>query len=89
MVRSIVVLEPCDNDRQPEAGARPGWVRAMPREMAIGPGAGKASDLVCLGLTYWEFRPLVQHNATIAWNLLQTLARRLRTAQDDQSTATA
>src|SRR5262249_40398898 len=41
------------------------------------------SDLVCYGLTYWEFRPLVQHNATIAWNLLQTLARRLRTAQED------
>ena len=44
-----------------------------------------SSDLVCYGLTYWEFRPLVQHNATIAWNLLQTLAKRLRTAQDDQS----
>ena len=41
------------------------------------------TDLVCYGLTYWEFRPLVQHNATIAWNLLQTLAKRLRTAQDD------
>lgn len=38
------------------------------------------TDLVCLGLTYWEFRPLVQANATIAWNLLQTLAKRLRTA---------
>jgi pyruvate,water dikinase len=42
------------------------------------------TDLVCYGLTYWEFRPLVQHNATIAWNLLQTLAKRLRTAQGDQ-----
>jgi pyruvate,water dikinase len=42
-----------------------------------------STDLVCYGLTYWEFRPLVQHNATIAWNLLQTLARRLRNAQDD------
>ena len=40
-----------------------------------------STDLVCYGLTYWEFRPLVQHNATIAWNLLQTLAKRLRTAQ--------
>jgi hypothetical protein len=40
------------------------------------------SDVVCHGLTYWEFRPLVQHNASIAWNLLRTLARRLRTAQD-------
>ena len=42
-----------------------------------------SSELVCYGLTYWEFRPLVQHNATIAWNLLQTLAKRLRTAQDE------
>jgi pyruvate,water dikinase len=40
------------------------------------------SDVVCHGLTYWEFRPLVQTNATIAWNLLQTLAKRLRTAQE-------
>ena len=43
-----------------------------------------SSDLVCYGLTYWEFRPLVQKNATIAWNLLQTLAQRLRTSQGDQ-----
>ncbi len=43
-----------------------------------------SSELVCHGLTYWEFRPLVQQNATIAWNLLQTLAKRLRTAQDDR-----
>jgi pyruvate,water dikinase len=42
------------------------------------------TELVCYGLTYWEFRPLVQHNATIAWNLLHTLAKRLRTAQGDQ-----
>jgi pyruvate,water dikinase len=41
------------------------------------------TELICYGLTYWEFRPLVQTNATIAWNLLQTLAKRLRTAQDD------
>jgi CRP-like cAMP-binding protein len=42
------------------------------------------TELVCTGLTYWEFRPLVQQNATIAWNLLQTLAKRLRTAQNDE-----
>ena len=39
------------------------------------------TELVCYGLTYWEFRPLVQRNATIAWNLLQTLAKRFRSAQ--------
>ena len=47
-----------------------------------------STDLVCHGLTYWEFRPLVQHNATIAWNLLQTLAKRLRTAQGDSRNET-
>jgi pyruvate,water dikinase len=45
-----------------------------------------ATELVCHGLTYWEFRPLVQQNATIAWNLLQTLAKRLRSAQAEPST---
>jgi CRP-like cAMP-binding protein len=45
------------------------------------------TDLVCHGLTYWEFRPLVQHNATIGWNLLQTLARRLRNAQEEPPAA--
>ena len=42
-----------------------------------------STELVCYGLTYWEFRPLVQKNATIAWNLLQTLAKRLRTVQQE------
>jgi CRP-like cAMP-binding protein len=43
------------------------------------------TDLVCYGLTYWEFRPLVQQNSVIAWNLLQTLAKRLRTTQAEES----
>ena len=30
------------------------------------------------GLTSWEFRPLVEENAEIAWELLQRLAKRLR-----------
>ena len=36
------------------------------------------SDLRCWGLTSWEFRPLVESNAQIAWAMLQTLAQRLR-----------
>lgn len=36
------------------------------------------SDLKCWGLTSWEFRPLVEQNASIAWSMLQTLAKRLR-----------
>jgi CRP/FNR family transcriptional regulator, cyclic AMP receptor protein len=35
------------------------------------------SELRCYGLTPWEFRPLVQTNATIAWKLLQALAKQL------------
>jgi CRP/FNR family transcriptional regulator, cyclic AMP receptor protein len=39
------------------------------------------SDLHCYGLTSWEFRPLVVSNASIAWKLLETMAQRLRAAQ--------
>jgi CRP/FNR family cyclic AMP-dependent transcriptional regulator len=39
------------------------------------------SDLRCYGLTSWEFRPLVEGNASIAWKLLETMAKRLRAAQ--------
>ena len=35
-------------------------------------------ELRCWGLTSWEFRPLVESNAQIAWALLQQLAQRLR-----------
>ena len=39
-----------------------------------------ATDLVCYGLTFWEFRPLIERNSGIAWKLLQALAKRLREA---------
>ncbi len=39
-------------------------------------------ELVCRGITLWDFRPLVQSNAAIAWTLLQTLARMLRGADE-------
>ena len=39
------------------------------------------SDMRLYGLTFWEFRPLVEQNASIAWKMLQTLARRLRQAE--------
>jgi hypothetical protein len=39
-----------------------------------------ATDLVCYGLTFWEFRPLIERNSSIAWKLLQALAKRLRDA---------
>ena len=37
-----------------------------------------ASNLVCYGVTLWEFRPLVQGNGEIGWKLLQGLAKMLR-----------
>jgi len=40
------------------------------------------SDLRCYGLTSWEFRPLVESNASMAWKLLETMAKRLRAAQE-------
>jgi CRP/FNR family transcriptional regulator, cyclic AMP receptor protein len=39
------------------------------------------TDMVCYGLTVWEFRPIVEHDGRIAWKLLQVLARRLREAE--------
>jgi CRP/FNR family transcriptional regulator, cyclic AMP receptor protein len=38
------------------------------------------NELVCYGLTYWDFRPLVQQNGAIGWKLLQSLAKKLRDA---------
>jgi CRP/FNR family transcriptional regulator, cyclic AMP receptor protein len=35
-------------------------------------------ELRCWGLTSWEFRPLVETNAQIAWAMLQVMAQRLR-----------
>jgi len=40
-----------------------------------------SSELSCYGLTFWDFRPLVQGNAAIGWKLLQALAKRLRAAE--------
>jgi pyruvate,water dikinase len=40
------------------------------------------TDLVCYGLTYWDFQPLVQKNPAIAWALLQSVTQMLRAAQD-------
>ncbi len=42
-----------------------------------------SSELVCFGLTFWEFRPLVQGNGTIGWKLLQSMAKKLRAAQQE------
>ncbi len=39
------------------------------------------SDLKCYGLTFWDFRPIVESDARIAWPMLQAMAKRLREAE--------
>jgi CRP-like cAMP-binding protein len=41
-----------------------------------------ATDLVCFGLTYWDFRPVVEANGVIGWKLLQRMAQMLRAARE-------
>src|ERR687884_556652 len=43
------------------------------------------TELTCYGLTSWEFRPLVETNAEIAWKLLQVMAKRLREAEQQHA----
>ena len=35
------------------------------------------SDMLCYGMTPWDFRPLVESNSAIAWNLLTAMAEKL------------
>ena len=43
------------------------------------------SELRCFGLTPWDFRPLVETHAEIAWKLLQAMAKKLRAAEQHES----
>jgi CRP/FNR family transcriptional regulator, cyclic AMP receptor protein len=43
------------------------------------------SDLHCYGLVLWDFRPLVESDARIAWPLLQAMAKRLREAEASEA----
>ena len=43
------------------------------------------TPLKCYGITSWEFRPLVEQNAKLAWKMMQTMAARLREAQADRA----
>jgi len=48
-----------------------------------------ATELVCYGLTLWEFKPLVEGNGVIGWKLLQTIAREFRAAEQALAEARA
>jgi len=39
------------------------------------------TELRCYGMTSWDFRPLVESNASIAWKMLQIMAQRLKEAE--------
>ena len=36
------------------------------------------TDMLCYGMTPWDFRPLVESNSTIAWKLLTAMAEKMR-----------
>jgi CRP-like cAMP-binding protein len=42
-----------------------------------------ASDLFCYGITYWDFRPLVEQNGVIGWKLLQQMSKMLRSTRQE------
>jgi CRP-like cAMP-binding protein len=52
-------------------------------EVALISGADRTAtvtadgDLTCWGMTSWTFRPIVEENASIAWKLLQAMAKML------------
>jgi CRP-like cAMP-binding protein len=41
-----------------------------------------STDLRCRGLAAWEFKSFVQEHPEVAWPLLETLASRLRDAEE-------
>jgi CRP/FNR family transcriptional regulator len=36
------------------------------------------TDMLCYGMTPWDFRPLVETNSTIAWKLLTAMSEKMR-----------
>jgi CRP/FNR family transcriptional regulator len=36
------------------------------------------TDMVCYGMTPWDFRPLVESNSAIAWKLLTAMADKMK-----------
>jgi CRP/FNR family transcriptional regulator len=47
------------------------------------------SELKCWGLSSWEFRPLAETNATVAWNLARIVASYVRLAAGELDEARA
>lgn len=36
------------------------------------------TDMLCYGMTAWDFRPLVETNSAIAWKLLSAMAEKMK-----------
>jgi CRP/FNR family transcriptional regulator, cyclic AMP receptor protein len=47
-----------------------------------------SSELVCYGVTFWDFRPLVEANGSIGWKLLQRMVKMYRDARGDSWSVT-
>mgnify|MGYP000052913038 CR=1 FL=1 len=43
------------------------------------------TDMTCYAMTFWEFRPIVETDARIAWKLVQALAHKLRESDARQT----
>ena len=39
------------------------------------------TDLRCYGMTSWDFKPLVESHSSIAWKLIQTMAKKYQEPQ--------
>jgi CRP/FNR family transcriptional regulator, cyclic AMP receptor protein len=47
-----------------------------------------SSPLVCSGVTFWDFQPLVEENGVIGWKLLQSLIEIYRSERERAAVAT-
>jgi CRP/FNR family cyclic AMP-dependent transcriptional regulator len=42
-----------------------------------------STELICSGVTFWDFRPLVEESGVVGWKLLQSMVRIYRSDQQE------